>query len=212
MSVKFTLNRLHTVPALSRSMFRDRAMQFIDRHHWDLKTLAGGLEIDEYDDHHSTYCIVADGDRHLASLRLRPEREGSMVERHFPGLWSGNESRLANGVEVTRFCTSPDLSHQDRVNAISDLLLGLCRHCQRSGIERIFGVVFPQAGRAIRQAGWASEVLAQSSDDRGKLMLAEWEVNSLTAWNIQERREFREAAHQNRISATGTVEREKVAA
>jgi N-acyl-L-homoserine lactone synthetase len=184
--------------AVRVSMYTHRALQFVGRHHWPLRLAAGGLEIDEFDDDLTTYCIVEEDGWHLASLRLRPACGGSMVERHFPAFRERAEGRLTDGVEVTRFCAAPDLSSDRRLTAVSDLLLGLCRHCQRSGIPGLFGVVFPTAARVIRQAGWPGQVLGESMDHRGTLQMMEWIADEQVAWNIQERREFREELWRRR--------------
>lgn len=200
-----TLDSLSLDTELANSMFRDRALQFVERHRWELPARSDGLEVDQYDDAAATYCVVEQDNRHRASLRLRPAAAGSMAEQHFPALWDGQENDLADTLEVTRFCAAPALSPIERIDAISDLLLGLCRHCQRSGIERFFGVVFPQAARTIRQAGWAPEFLNKTTDSRGTLILAQWRVDPFTAWTIQERREFREEAYHRRSEPAAMV-------
>ncbi len=154
---------LALMPLLCHSMFSDRASQFVARHGWALDLDAAGLEVDEYDDTLATYCIIEGEHRHRASVRLRTAATGSMVEHHFPELW---RTDLSERVEITRFCAAPDLGLEDRLTAVADLLLGLCRHCQRTGIRSIFGVVFPAVARVIRQAGWAGEVLAQQEFNR----------------------------------------------
>ncbi len=189
---------LSRMEAVRETMFTHRALQFVGRHHWPLRLAAGGLEIDEFDDDLTTYCIVEEDGQHLASLRLRPARGGSMVERHFPALRERAGGRLHGGVEVTRFCAAPDLESERRLTAVADLLLGLCRHCQRSGIPGVFGVVFPTAARVIRQAGWPGQVLAESRDHRGTLQMMEWIADERVAWDIQERREFREELWRRR--------------
>jgi N-acyl-L-homoserine lactone synthetase len=176
-------------PSLRRSMLVDRGRQFVERHRWPLVVDAAGLEVDEYDDGAATYCVVAEAGRHLASVRLRPAGAGCMVERHFPSLWRGV---LGGGVEITRFCAAPQLTPDERLTAVSDLLLGVCRHCLRSGVESFFGVVFPAVARALMQAGWRGEVVDQMRDPGGTLILAQWTPSELVAWSIQERREMRE--------------------
>jgi N-acyl-L-homoserine lactone synthetase len=183
---------LDEIRSIRCSMLVDRAEQFVTRHGWPLRLDASGLEIDEYDNALTTYCIVAEAGRHVASLRLRPAAAGSMVERHFPRLWQGSMARLGGGVEITRFCAAPALSPDERLTAVSDLLLGLCRHCQRTGIGSVFGVVFPAVSRVIKQAGWPGAIVNETRDAGGRLMLAEWTPSELVAWSIQERREFRE--------------------
>ena len=87
-----------------------------------------------------------------------------MVERYFPNLWRPD---LGDSVEITRFCASPRLTPDERLTAVSDLLLGLCRHCQRERIETFFGIVFPAMARALQQAGWPAELLAQKQGGYG---------------------------------------------
>ncbi len=193
-----TAQDLERAVRLRHTMLADRGRQFVDRHRWDLQRTESGLEIDEYDDDATTYCVTAESGRHLASVRLRPARAGCMVEKHFPVLWG---PELAAGVEITRLCTSPALTPSQRLTATSDLLLGLCRHCQRSGVDRFFGVVFPAAFRAVQQAGWKGRVLRSTTGTEGALLLVEWEPSELAAWQIQERRELREEAWARRHAA-----------
>lgn len=174
-----------------RSMFMHRAGQFVRRHGWPLRLTADGLEIDEYDDEHATYCMVEEQKRHLASVRLRPAMAGCMVEAHFPELWLRGQG-LRGAVEITRFCAAEGLGPDERLTAVSELLLGLCRHCQRAGIDSIFGVVFPAVARVIRQAGWTGTVLNDMRGVEGHLLLVQWVPSDLVAWTIQERRELRE--------------------
>ena len=95
-------------------------------------------------------------------------------------------------MEITRFCAAPGLGPHERLTAVSELLLGLCRHCQRAGIASIFGVVFPAVARVIRQAGWTGTVLNEMRGAEGSLLLVQWTPGELVAWAIQERRELRE--------------------
>ncbi len=185
---------LAEIPALRRSMLGHRAGQFVRRHGWPLRLDAEGLEIDEYDDGRATYCVVEDEGRHLASVRLRPAASGCMVEEHFPELWLRGQG-LRGGVEITRFCAAcaaPGLGADERLTAVSELLLGLCRHCRRAGIGSIFGVVFPAVARVIRQAGWAGTVHNEMRGAEASLLLVQWTPSELVAWAIQEKRELRE--------------------
>lgn len=191
-------SRLSADPGLRRTMLMDRGRQFVGRHRWRLSLDAFGLEMDEYDDPAATYCIVAEGERHLASVRLRQAANGCMVERHFPGLW---RPELAGGLEITRFCASPLLTPDERLTAVSELLLGLCRHCQREEIGSFFGVVFPAVARTLQHAGWPAEVMQRMEGSEGTLLLARWTVGEMVAWTIQERRELREELWARRRAA-----------
>ena len=130
-----------------------------------------------------------------------------MVETCFPDLWSDSASRLRGSHEVTRFCAAPDLGAERRLDVVSDLLLGLCRHCRATGVDSFFGIVFPSVARNLRQNGWPARVLDQSRDASGTLLLAEWEVTEFVAWDIQERREFREALMRERRLSVAREER-----
>ncbi|MBP7241420.1 acyl-homoserine-lactone synthase [Amaricoccus sp.] len=195
---------------LRRSMFAHRASQFVGRHGWPLRLDAQGLEIDEYDDGGATYCMVEEEGRHRASVRLRPAATGCMVEDHFPGLWLRGGS-LRQEVEISRFCAAPGLAPDERLTAVSDLLLGLCRHCQRNDIGSIFGVVFPSVARVIRQAGWAGKVLNEVRGADESLMLVQWTPSERVAWAIQERRELREEIWAQRREVAEPVRRQLVA-
>lgn len=181
--------QLGELPAIRTSMLFDRGQQFVERHQWSLAQNECGLEIDEYDDTHTTYFIVSSAERHCASVRLRPARAGCMVQKHFPELW---DDELKNNFEVTRFCASPMLNQNDRFNCVSDLLLGLCRYCQSDGIGSFFGIVFPPIMRVLNQAGWPAQPLRRLPSWEGVYVLAQWTASDRIAWNIQERRELRE--------------------
>jgi len=200
------LDEVRMMRTVGPSMFKDRALQFVTRHEWPLKLRPDGLEVDQFDDDRTTYCIVEERGRHLASVRLRPARAGSMVESCFPELWRDSASRLRDGHEVTRFCTTPGLSAERRLEVVSDLLLGLCRHCRATGVDSFFGIVFPAVARSLRQTGWPARVLDQSRDPSGTLLLAQWAATELVAWDIQERREFREALMRDRKLPVTEVE------
>jgi N-acyl-L-homoserine lactone synthetase len=94
---------------------------------------------------------------------------------------------------------------------VSELLLGLCRHCRRAGIGSIFGVVFPAVARVIRQAGWTGAVLNEMRGAEGSLLLMQWTPGELVAWTIQEKRELREEIWARRRDEAVQLERLLVA-
>src|SRR3546814_4823548 len=55
---------------LLRSMFADRKRLFVDLLGWDIPVVDGQYEIDQFDNVHTVYLIVADDDGgHAASIR-----------------------------------------------------------------------------------------------------------------------------------------------
>lgn len=173
---------------LRESMLLDRSLQFVQRHRWALELDKNGLEQDEYDDKASTYCIASTNGRHDASIRIRSESDGSMVEKHFPSFWNLAKNDLIGSYEVTRFCTSPNLTSQKRNTAVLDVLLGLCRHCLRNQIESFFGVVYPSVQRTLKKYGWPGQALLRSNERGSRsMLLCRWDANEAIAWDLQER-------------------------
>ncbi len=194
----YTTASLQRFPSLRRSMFSDRRSQFIDRHNWALGCKTNGLECDDFDDCAASYCISSQRNRHYASIRLRDERNGSMVERCFAPLWHSARDRLKNAHEVSRFCAAPHLSPSERQDAVRDVLLGLCRHCIGSGIDRFFGVVYPGVYKTIMRYGWHGEiVLDPTQKGSRRLLLCEWRPSEAIAWALQEL-QFRDAVSESR--------------
>ena len=197
-----TAEELRTRPALAASMFRTRAAQFAERHKWAVRVDSNGWELDEYDDSRALYCVVHNGERHLASLRLRPTDDRSMLEDHFAALWESSRALLSTSVEVTRFCADQNGDAAKRQLAVFDLLLGLCRYCVSNQIRGIFGIVFPAVARNLRTCGWAPETIGIDRQEAGTLLLAEWQASEFVAWDIQEKRERRENALSQRLRAS----------
>src|SRR5579872_6102984 len=73
--------------ATLRVMFEDRKSVFIDLLKWDLPLLDERFELDEFDNEHATYIIIAsnDGD-HLGSARLLPTTRRHILGSLFPHL------------------------------------------------------------------------------------------------------------------------------
>lgn len=171
---------------LRDSMFRDRAAQFIARHQWDLPLAPGGHEVDEFDGPGTLYCVIEEGMRHVASVRLRAARDGSMVERHFAPLWDRFAPELRDKWEVTRLLVAPNPGGK---GMIGELLIGLCELCLRRSIPSFFGVVFPAVARTLARAGWAPRVLGRMEHGGQDLLLCVWEATHVVHWELQTRHE-----------------------
>jgi acyl homoserine lactone synthase len=195
-------SRLTQDPRLADSMLRDRAAQFVERHGWNLSLGPEGHEVDEFDAPGTIYCILEEDRRHLASVRLRPARDGSMVERHFRPLWDAFGPELHPSWEVTRLLLAPGRAGQ---NALGELLIGLCGLCLRQGIPSFFGVVFPSVARVLSRAGWAPRILGRLERDGETLLLASWQATHLVHWTLQARQD-------SRLQEADAVDRALVAA
>jgi N-acyl-L-homoserine lactone synthetase len=179
-----SLADLTAAPMLRQSMLRHRAQQFVGRHGWSLR-LTGDLEIDEFDADGTRYGILSEDGRHLASIRLRHARDGSMVERFFPSFWDDHRALLRDLPEVTRLCIAPRSDPDWRSDALVELLVGLCGHCLRAGTDRFFGIVYPSVARNLARAGWPPAVIGQRKRQGDDLVLAVWTVSHRTHWDLQ---------------------------
>jgi acyl homoserine lactone synthase len=183
---------------LADSMMRDRGDQFVRRHGWNLPLAPDGREVDEFDAPGTLYCVVEERDQHVASVRLRPARHGSMVERHFQPLWKTFGPELRDDWEVTRLLLSPERAGQ---NAIGELLVGLCGFCLKENIPSFFGVVFPAVARVLTRASWQPRILGRLGRGGGEaLLLGRWEATPLVYWTLQARQE-------DRLDRAGVVDR-----
>ncbi len=105
--------------------FVARGQQFVKRLGWSLSVDDQGVENDQFDDSHSSYIVVSEKGRHLASCRIRSlscenmiysvfmESFREAIEEHYH-----NRSHI---LEITRLCSSPDLSMKDRALALQHL-------------------------------------------------------------------------------------------
>ena len=86
-----------------RTMFEDRKSVFVDLLKWDVPVLDGRFELDQFDDGHATYIIIADenGD-HLGSARLLPTTRPHILGTLFPDLCAGPPPIGPGVFEITR--------------------------------------------------------------------------------------------------------------
>ena len=90
-----------------RAMFEDRKSVFVDLLKWDVPVLCGRFELDQFDDEHATYLIIADEDGdHLASARLLPTTRPHILGSLFPDLCAAPPPAGPWVFEITRFCLS----------------------------------------------------------------------------------------------------------
>jgi N-acyl-L-homoserine lactone synthetase len=135
-----------------RAMFEDRKSVFVDLLKWDVPVLAGRFELDEFDDEHATYIIIADeaGD-HRASARLLKTTRPHILGKLFPKLCAGQPPKGSNVFEITRFCLSRRQSSVSRRHSRTELVSALVSHALSRGIQTYTGVA---------QFGWFQQILA----------------------------------------------------
>jgi N-acyl-L-homoserine lactone synthetase len=153
----FTCKGPELPAALARTIFEDRSRQFVDRLNWSLTVTPDGLELDEYDDAHSVYLVVADGMRHLGSCRVRPVRASTMLVDHFLPVFRDAEAFLRQQRgrvwELTRFCRAPDIPVDVSRRMLDRLAVVIDGFRDRHRLTGFVAVVFPEVARFLDSIG-----------------------------------------------------------
>jgi acyl-homoserine lactone synthase len=138
--------------AVLRSMFAARKSVFVDLLKWDVPVLADTYEIDQYDDVHATYLILADPDgTHLGSARLLPTTRRHILGDFYPDLCEQAPPQAPDIHEITRFCLDRRLRATERRQVRDTLVTALVDHALAHGIT---------AYSAIAEMGWLQQILA----------------------------------------------------
>ena len=138
--------------AVLRSMFAARKSVFVDLLKWDVPVLDGHYEVDQFDDVHATYLILAEPDgAHLGSARLLPTTRPHILDSLYDELCEEAPPQAADIFEITRFCLDRRLGARER-RAVRDALVdALVEHALAAGIS---------AYSAIAEIGWFQQILA----------------------------------------------------
>ena len=141
-----------------RAMFEDRRHVFVDLLKWDLPVLDGRFELDEVDDEHATYLIIADehGD-HLGSARLLPTTRPHILGSLFSNLCAAPPPSGPQVFEITRFCLSRRQNAASRCLTRNRLVSCLAWHALEQGIRTYTGVA---------EIAWLQQILAFGWDCR----------------------------------------------
>jgi N-acyl-L-homoserine lactone synthetase len=138
--------------AVMRAMFEARKRVFVDLLGWDLPVLANRFEIDQYDDQHARYLILADTDQnHLASARLLPTTRQHILGDLFSELCDAPPPTGPGTWEITRFCLDRSLRAPERRRWRDALVTALAHYALDHGITTYTGVA---------EQGWLDQILA----------------------------------------------------
>jgi acyl-homoserine lactone synthase len=137
---------------LLRAMFAARKLVFVDLLKWDVPVLDGRFEIDQFDDEHATYLILADGaGGHLGSARLLPTTRPHILDSFYADLCDDDPPRAVDVAEITRFCLDRRLRACERRLVRDTLVTALAQHALEAGIT---------AYSAIAEMAWLQQILA----------------------------------------------------
>ena len=149
------LGRQNREPAkepLLQAMFEARKQVFVDLLKWDVPVLDGRYEIDQFDDEHAVYLIVANAaGEHLGSARLLPTSRPHILDSLFPSLCAGELPRSADCFEITRFCLGRNQDARQRLKTRNRLVSALVRYALENGISTYTGVA---------ELNWLQQILA----------------------------------------------------
>lgn len=136
-------------------MFEARKQVFVDLLQWDLSVLDGRFEIDQFDDFHAAYVIVADNNgTHLGSARLLPTTRPHILGSLFPDLCAGPVPAGPNVCEITRFCLGRNQTGAQRRNTRNLLVSALVSNAIERGIKTYTGVAEMSWLQQILAFGW----------------------------------------------------------
>jgi len=144
------------------SQFRLRHREFIERQHYDVKTI-DGMEFDEYDTLASVYLVYTEDNKTvLGCSRLTPIEYGSMLADHFPELVDDCAIFQAPNIwEGTRFCIDRRLRADQRRQICVTLCAGYIEFGLQRGVDQIIGLmptiilrtVFERSGIVLERLG-----------------------------------------------------------
>ena len=135
-----------------RGMFEARKRVFVDLLKWDVPVLEGRYEVDQFDDDHAAYLIVADADGgHAGSTRLLKTTHPHILDTLFPDLCAVPPPQGPDVLEITRFCLDRTQNARDRLETRNVLVSALVRYALEHGVATYTGVA---------EMGWLQQILA----------------------------------------------------
>jgi acyl-homoserine lactone synthase len=135
-----------------RAMFAARKAVFVDLLKWNVPVMDGRFEVDQFDDEHARYLVLADPHGgHLGSARLLPTTRPHILDSLYPALCEEALPRAEDIFEITRFCLDRSLCARDRRFVRDTLVVALAEQAIATGISSY---------SAIAEIGWLQQILA----------------------------------------------------
>ena len=138
--------------AVLRAMFTARKSVFVDLLKWNVPVIADAYEVDQFDDAHATYLVLAEPDgTHLGSARLLPTTRPHILDSLYASLCEDAPPRGHDICEITRFCLDRRLRARERRQVRDTLVAALVDHALAHDITSY---------TAIAEMGWFQQILA----------------------------------------------------
>ncbi len=151
---------------LAMGMHRLRGRVFKERLDWDV-SVAGGLEIDQYDALKPTYLLALERRDVLGCVRLLPTTGPNMLADTFPVLLDGHAAPNAARIwESSRFCVDTKYVTATAENGLREttylLFAAMIEWGQQLDLQAIATVTDLRMERILRRAGWHLDRLGTS--------------------------------------------------
>jgi len=142
----------------------------VEKLNWQAVKSYKGMEFDAYDNHESSYIIVANQDHTaLAMVRLRPTTTSYMIKDAFSDKYSGHLHNDASVYEISRLIwddASDELASKEAVLLLKQAVL---KFASDNDITKYVGVLNTAAFRVLRSFGGHLSQTGTMIDDEGKV-------------------------------------------
>ncbi|WP_343611836.1 acyl-homoserine-lactone synthase [Novosphingobium sp.] len=156
-----------------RTMFAARKAVFVDLLKWDVPVLAGQYEVDQFDNSHANYIILAEPDgNHLGSARLLPTTRPHILDSFYADLCDEAPPRDPDIVEITRFCLDRRLCAAQRRQVRDALVTALVTYALQNGISAYTAIASLPWFSQIMTFGWDCRALGMPRGVDGKPTVA----------------------------------------
>jgi N-acyl-L-homoserine lactone synthetase len=150
---------------LAMGMHRLRGRVFKERLDWDV-SVAGGLEIDQYDALKPTYLLALEQSDVVGCVRLLPTTGRNMLADTFPVLLDGNAAPKGTRIwESSRFCVDTKNVATTAENGLREatflLFAAMIEWGQQHDVQAIATVTDLRMERILRRAGWRLDRLGE---------------------------------------------------
>lgn len=156
-----------------RAMFAARKSVFVDLLKWDVPVLADKYEIDQFDNEHARYLILAEQDcSHVASARLLPTTRAHILGSFYAAFCSDGVPCGPTVREITRFCLDRRLRAAERREARDALVCRLVEYALMNGITAYTAVASERWFRQVLAFGWKCRPLGPPRISGGEVLAA----------------------------------------
>ncbi|MGO9673351.1 MAG: acyl-homoserine-lactone synthase [Methylocella sp.] len=171
----------HEQPEIFNEMFRQRKKVFVDQKKWDIKTVKGDFEYDEYDRDDTVYvCSLLPDGSLVGSVRLLSTLTHPMATGAFKDMFPDLMIRSPTIWEATRFAVLEDTRLQPNgvSRAVCEVMLGTCLFGLAHGVSQLTAIYEAPNARIYRKCGIRHYILGRHrSPEHGAVHFALGEIS-----------------------------------